>query len=308
MNKNSFSLAALSFTLLNVSAIAAQASGPALSDFFQDWKLDTSQNNSTQCHATVSALPLDRIPGVNGIPGPGYDLSTGITFTFNDPATGPYDFPPGTAESFTLVGPPSADSNGPVNVARLAGNELATKTEAFTLLANGGLLVVNNAKNSTSTCSYANAHPSIVGKVEVGATLSIDGTQVAACSFVPATPRPDQIDFVYNEKCSFGKYVLKTYLDTDGVVIKTVLEANPKATNDMELIRSTENLNAGTENYLSRDTEITVADFPGVVTAPVDNLSSNTDEYFISPYETQSYRVHGAENHAVVRLIYSTAP
>jgi hypothetical protein len=304
-HKKSFSVAALSFALLNFSAYAAQAA-PTLSDFFQDWKLDTTQNNSSQCHATLSSLPLGQTPGSNDLPGVGYDSSTGITFTFNDAPTDPYDFPPATSESLSLD--PSSQTG---SFAHLSGNVLSVSNskqaktlpaQSFTLTSNGGLLVAGGTKKSSISCTYANAHPHLVGKIEVGAVLLLNGTQVAQCSFAPATPRPDQENFVYNEKCSFGKYVLKTYISDDTVVIKTVIEANSQATHDMELIRNSEKLNAGTENYLSRDTEITVVD--DSVTTPVDDLSGDNDEYFISPYETQSYAVDFAQN-AVVQFVYA---
>jgi hypothetical protein len=294
MMKNILATTALVLTC----TASSNAATIGLSDFFQDWTLD-SYSSSGQCASTISSIPGDTIPGTQGIPGPDYDASKTIRFR--------YDRDLSTENEKVLTLGKSSDST-----VSLSGNVLSVSSkkhvlffsktsvsQTFTLGQDGGLLI----SSGSAKCSYKNTHPELAGKVEIGASLIIGGVKVAECTFVPASPRPDQSNFVYTEACDLGKYTDKTTVDPYGVAVKEEVAANSLAPHDLVIVRSSDKLNAGTENWLSIDGEILAQDFPGMSLPPVDDFKPNKSEYFISPYETSQYTI--SATNGVVQIQYS---
>ncbi len=282
MMKNIF----VSTALVLTCAASSNAAAITLSDFFQDWTLSSSQGN---CASTISAIPGDTIPGVFGMPGPGYDDSQNIRFRYDR------GLPTENEQVLTLgkSGNSNVTLNGNVLSATMKSHFLffskTKSSESFTLGQDGSLTIANGDNN----CLYSSAHPALVGKVETGASLLIGGVKVAECTFVPASPRPDQVNFIYNEACDLGKYTSKQIIDTTGRLLSQELAPAPTAPHDLVIVRSTQKLNGGTENWLSLDGEIMVQDDPGITLPPVDDIIVNNSEYFISPYETSQYTIYG---------------
>jgi hypothetical protein len=171
--------------------------------------------------------------------------------------------------------------------------------QSYNLLPNGGLVIETAAGKDSVNCNYTNAFPEKVGMDEVGAVLMNNGVKIAECKFVAATPAADQTNFVYNEKCSFGKYTVKQIIDDTKTVLSSELVANQNAVHDLEIVRSSNQLNTESENYLSRDTEIAVTD------SDVDQIFPSISQYFISPYRTSTYAIDGT--HATVQIEYAPA-
>jgi hypothetical protein len=291
-------------TLLLVTGISLSASahaGTALSSFFQDWKLDASQNNSATCGILLSGYAGLTTPGAFGQPS-APDATNSIRFVTDD-GVSPTAYTVGTTadlndDGFTTVtlsddlltiSVPVENKDDDTSFNR---HQRYTQT-SYQLTANGGVMV----NDANGTCTYASARPEKIGMKETGATLFNHGVKIAECTFVPATPTPGQVNYFYNEKCSFGKFTIKQVINQEVEVISSELVANPKAVNDTQIIRSSDLLNTESENYFSRDTEIAVVD------SNVDEVYPSNSEYFISPYRSSSYAIDGTKAH--IELVYS---
>ena len=280
----------------------ASANGIVLSDFYQDWQLN-SDKTSSSCVVHLSGEPGENVPGVTGMPNKGYDSDQAIRFIDRDA--------PNSFALVTLGRNPSGDTDGDT-VATLEGNELKVidykkflgfsqvyRQDTYTLLSDGGLVVNSTEGKSNSVCTYSNLHPDHVNKIEVGASLFIQGKKVAQCTFVPAKPTDDQINFFYNERCTFGKYTHLILVDLFKTEVFSDLVQSPKATRDLEIVRSSQMLNAATENFISFDREW------GGEDSTRDHNFQYMGEYYLSPYKKSRFNIEGTS--AFIKIDYAPA-
>jgi hypothetical protein len=291
-----------SFTAALILSGQASANTLVLSDFFQDWQLNVDKT-SQSCSVYVSAEPGNDVPGSNGMPKASYDSTDSIRFLNRQ------------SGSFTLLKlgkNPSSDTDGDV-IVTLEGNNLKVvdyknffgfskvyRQDTYTLLPDGSLVISSTDRKTKTQCTYTNLHLGMVGKVEVGASLFVQGKKISQCSFVPASPRLDQVNFNYNERCSFGKFTHLIVIDENKSEVVSEIFQNPKAPHDLEIVRSTKKLNGGTENFVSFDDEIAVQD------SKVDDILPNNSEYYLSPYKANVYKFNGTT--AYIQIEYAAAP
>jgi hypothetical protein len=303
--QKSFTPGLVTLIAMHALGASAMAQTTSMSSFYQDWKLDAAGSDAS-CAQTLSAYSGTDVPGTQGMPHASLDSSDSIRFVPGDTVS---------TEVFTAGTNPSAlDDDGTVTVS-ISQNKLSileqerggvffwrkktTLNQSYNLLPNGGLVIETGSGNNSVNCNYTNAFPEKLGMVEVGAVLLNNGAKIAECKFVAATPAADQTNYVYNEKCSFGKYTVKQIINDSHVMISSELVSNEKAQHELEIVRSSGQLNTESENYLSRDTEIAVTD------SKVDDVFVSSSEYYISPYRTNTYAIDGT--HATVQIEYAPA-
>jgi hypothetical protein len=290
--KNILAATALTLTF----AASANAATVKLSDFFQDWTLD-AYSSTGKCLTKISAIPSDEVPGTNGMPQASNDTETSIRFKYA-----------GADDQVLTLG------NEDGTKVTLNGNKLnvtqkksflffsrTTSNETFTLNQDGSLIITNG---SQSNCTYNNDHPELFGKIEVGASLSINGVKVSECKFAPASPRPDQVNFVYSEACDLGAFADKTILDDSGIKIGEELAASALVPHDVVIVRSDDKINGGSQNWVSLDAEIYVQPSPGSTLTPVDEFYPHLTPTAFIPYENTNFSIYGTNG--VVQIEYAS--
>jgi len=290
--------------LLTIPGTIAHAANTDLSAFFQDWKL---KSGASGCAKLLTGYAENDVPGTSGIPRESLDSSQAVRFIPDDTEA---------TEVLTLGSNPSSVSDG-TTVVTLSGEKLNVvdqilvgffrpklqilRTDSYTLLPNVGLQISRQEGSETPTlCTYDNLHPELTGLSQTGAALMSNGVKIAECKFVPATPRADQPSAHYTEACLFGKYTIKSVIDSGGRTLSEEVIANETTPHEMQLVRSTSHLNTETELWFSRDTEIAVED------SHVDSIYPSIDEYYVNPYRIDHYAITGT--HATIQFVYSSKP